>query len=326
MRPTIATLLTALLFDATCTAFSGTFPIRAQTLPSSPLLMRLSSSLSSSEEEDHHHDDAQQSVSRRRVLEQLLLSTTAAAIMTASTPQESQAATADAAVTDKIFVEIKTPTGEPQRIVIGLFGSEAPQATKQLKQLVSASGLPVGCKPLEQRTLQKEQLEANKVYNSCKETEANGSGVNYEYATVWRIVKDERIDFGAVSGKYISRVYPNWSDNNSLRHDAAGTVSVQKGDTAGFGFTVYPGNGGENASYLNENHVVVGRVLEGMDVIEKINQIPVVTSSKVNYMGLTGGPAVKSAPSRGCFYGGPMYCNENKPLQKLSFTKTGVVL
>ena len=59
------------------------------------------------------------------------------------------------------------------------------------------------------------------------------------------------------------------------------------------------------------------------EVIEEINLTPVVTSSKVNYMGLTGGPNTKSAPSRACRYGGPMYCNENKPLLKLTMYNTG---
>jgi cyclophilin family peptidyl-prolyl cis-trans isomerase len=113
---------------------------------------------------------------------------------------------------------------------------------------------------------------------------------------------------------------------NNLKHDAPGIVSVRRGNTSGFGFMIYPGGGSDKAvSSLDENHIVVGKVLEGMDVVQQLNDVPVDTSAKVNYMGLTGGQATKDAPNRGCYYGGPMYCNENKPLQKLSVISTGIL-
>jgi hypothetical protein len=65
--------------------------------------------------------------------------------------------------------------------------------------------------------------------------------------------------------------------------------------------------------------------VEGLDVIEALNNVPVVQSSSLNYMALTGGTTTKNAPSRACRYGGPMYCNENKPLVKLSITQAGLV-
>ena len=87
-----------------------------------------------------------------------------------------------------------TANGEANdaRIVIGLFGNDAPQPVSVLKQLVTKDGYKEAkCKPLDAgRTLIKEQLEANKVYNTCMETE-DTVGVNYDYATVWRIIKNE---------------------------------------------------------------------------------------------------------------------------------------
>ena len=120
-----------------------------------------------------------------------------------------------AAITDKVFVEVKglpasdgsAPT--TQRIVIGLFGKEAPKSVDKLKKLMGP-GLPAVCKPKEERVLQREQLEANKVYNSCIEGQSNG--VNYDYAQIWRIIKDERIDFGSVAGKFVAREYPTWEE------------------------------------------------------------------------------------------------------------------
>ena len=237
-----------------------------------------------------------------------------------------------AGVTDKVFVDIKglpgadgsIASGETKRIVIGLFGKEAPRSTDKIKKLMSTAGLAAKCKPKEKRVLEREQLEANKVYNSCIEGESKG--VNYDYATVWRVVKGERIDFGSVAGRFVAREFPTWEEDKvdtSLKHDRPGIVSVRRGSDSGFGFSVYPGGG--SATDLDDDHIVVGQVLEGMDVIEQLNAVPVITSAKVNYMALVGGPTTKSAPSRSCRYGGDMYCNENKPLIKLTISKTGVV-
>ena len=286
------------------------------------------------------------SSSRRSWMQQTLglasMVVTASTLRTSSPALAAEASPSLAAeVTDKIYIDIKgipaQEEGAPstiKRIVIGLFGKEAPQSTQKLKQLVDDSpngGLPSACKPKEERVLQREQLEANKVYNSCIENQEKG--VNYDYAQIWRVLQGERIDFGSVAGKYVARVSPNWteSSSSSLTHDRPGLVSVRRGSDSGFGFTVYPGAGSSasktkpDLADLNENHIIVGQVLEGMDVIETLNNIAVVTSSKVHYMALTGGPNNKSAPSRACRYGGAMYCNENKPLVKLTIYKSGVL-
>lgn len=236
--------------------------------------------------------------------------------------------TADAAVTDKIFVEFKglSPpsadgSGAPDRIVVGLFGKDAPQPVSVLKQLVTRGGYKSKCKPLDtSRTFQKEQLEANKVYNSCLENEST-VGVNYEYSTVWRVVKDERIDVGAVSGKFVARENPNFEDRRSgLTHDAAGVVSVRRGDEGGYSFAIFPGGG--SPATLDEENVVVGRVMEGMDVVAKLNEVPVVKNAGAKL----GGGKAKAAPSRGCRYGGSeLFCSEDKPLKKIMLDRTGVL-
>ena len=281
----------------------------------------------SSQKSDSH----EQQTRRQWIQTSLVSSSTVAVLGTLFSPRLASAAETSLAseVTDKIFLEIKgLPAAEGEvptnkRVVIGLFGKDAPQSVEKLKKLVSDQGLPAACKPKEERMMQREQLEANKVYNSCIESQEKG--VNYDYAQIWRVIKGERIDFGSVAGRFVARESPSWTETqpNTLKHDRPGLVSVRRGADSGFGFTVYPGGNGDIAD-LDEKHIIVGQVLEGMDVIEMLNNIPVVASAKVNYMALTGGPSNKSAPSRACRYGGAMYCNENKPLVKLTIYKTGL--
>lgn len=276
--------------------------------------------------------------SRRSFFETMASSTIAATLAGSSlisiSPAHAAASTSDATITDKIYIEFKgipnedgSNNYENDRIVIGLFGNDAPQPVSILKQLVTKEGYKSKCKPLDTtRLLQKEQLEANKVYNSCLENE-DTVGVNYEYSTVWRVMKDERIDVGAISGKFIARENPTFEDTkkSGLGHDAKGVVSVRRGDDGGYGFTIFPG-GTQSASVLDEDYIVVGRVIEGMDVVDRLNAIPVVKSAGVNYMALTGGPKSKNAPSRACRYGGSeLYCNEMKPLKKVLLDRFGVL-
>lgn len=274
---------------------------------------------------------------RRNFFASLVYSTLVPTIVSSSIPvmimparADAAKSTADATITDKIYIEFKglsTPGdgssgNSNDRITIGLFGNDAPQPVSVLKQLVTKGGYKSKCKPLDaSRVLQKEQLEANKVYNNCMENE-DSVGVNYDYASVWRVMKDERIDAGAVSGRFVARENPTFEDAGSgLTHDAAGVVSVRRGYEGGYGFTIYPGTGGNGAaaSMLDEDNIVVGRVIEGMDVVERLNVMPVVK------MAFSGGKT-QNAPSRACRYGGSeLYCNENKPLKKVLLDKTGVL-
>jgi len=246
------------------------------------------------------------------------------AVMISSLPTsvnaEDKRSTIDATITDKIFIEFKglsAPSEPNDRIVIGLFGNDASQPVSILKQVVTPQGYKSKCKPLDTtRTFEKEQLEANKVYNNCIEKE-DTVGVNYEYSTVWRVVQDERLDIGAVSGKFIAREPPNFEDKQSgLKHDEKGVVSVRRGNESGYGFTIFPGG---NAQTLDDENVVVGRVIEGMDVVDKLNSIPVVKNA-------LAGNKKKTAPSRACRYGGnELFCNEQKPLKKVTLDKTGIL-
>jgi len=280
----------------------------------------------------------------------IFAATTTTVAMTGGFPTQANAAPTNIGeVTDKVFVDVSglsvsasAETGQTQRIVLGLFGTDAPSCVQKLKLLhqsgsfsSSSSGLPAPCKPLKGDFLiQREQLEANKVYRSC--TESLAKGVTYDYAQIWRIVKDERIDFGSVSGKFIAREFPTWGEkaatisaDDYITTSSATSylVAVRKGSDSGFGYTLFPSSTAVKNKDFLENYIVVGKVVEGEDIVAAINNVSVVSSAKnLNYMAIVGGGGTKNnAPDRSCRYGGPMYCNENKPLTKLTMFRTGIL-
>jgi cyclophilin family peptidyl-prolyl cis-trans isomerase len=268
--------------------------------------------------------------------------------------------TADAIITDKIYIEFKglsstadsssatATTTTTDRIVIGLFGKDAPQPVSILKALVTSTGYPAKCKPLDSdeynsRLLEKERLEKRKVYNSCIQSQ-DIQGVNYYYSTVWRVIPYERIDVGAtVSGKFIARENPIFIDNDNddsttsrLTHDSPGVVSVRRGNGGGYGFTIFPGSitndnnddtlPSSSVATLNEENIVIGRIIEGMDVIQKLNNVPTVHNTFSGGQSSSSSSVLKGMPSRGCRYGGSEYfCAENKPLRKIVLDKMGVL-
>lgn len=312
------------------------------------------------------------------VIPPLLTTTTTTTATTAIAAEidTNSKSTSDAQITSKIYLQFKgipedpttsssssssssmTTTTTTDTITIGLFGNDAPQPTQIIKQLVSKSGYPAPCKPKEIRTLQREQLEANKVYNACimseeaastnSDSSSSSFGVTYDFSTVWRVIPNERIDLGAVAGKFISREPPLFqlnTDNNNkngvLKHDSPGVVSVRRGSDGGFGFTIYPGPGSKissssslaAAAELDQENIVIGKVIDGMSVLQRLNAIPVVQSAGAKSsplslpFGKSGATATtRNSPSRACRYGSSeLYCNEFKPLKKVLITNTGGV-
>ena len=271
-------------------------------------------------------------------------------------------------------------TQQQCRLVIGLYGDIAPQSVAKIKALVSSNGLPAICRPRVIKSLTKEQLEANKVYNSCIERQ-DQDGVTWKYSTIWRVIPNIRIDIGAVTGKFVAREYPNWIENektddtvsrttttslddsfsSSSLQNIPGLVCVRRGTESGFGITIathglvqeeestkkIANNNNKNAGLsllqssmlledLHTNHIVVGRVLQdSMSIVQALNQVPVITTARqVNFMALTtttttnsgsSSSTNKNAPNRSCQYGGNLYCNEYKPLIKLTVTNVGLV-
>ncbi|GMH65766.1 hypothetical protein TrST_g205 [Triparma strigata] len=235
----------------------------------------------------------------------------ACASVTALLPRED--AMAEDAFSYYVALDVASDSNPLGRLTIGLYDF-APNTSNELVQLFSGNFMS-SCTPPTKRSTDRENLEARRAYSNCQS--GMELGVTYEGSTVWRVAKDERIDFGAVRGKFIGRKEPEFADlGTGLSVKRRGAVSVVKGGSAGFTFTVTPVEGGGNS--LGGDAVVVGQVVEGFETLDKLNNIGVVKSG-------IGSPKLRDKPSRECRYGGKeSNCSQYKPLRKTEITQIQV--
>jgi len=169
-------------------------------------------------------------------------------------------------VTSKALLDLSINRKAPERVEIGVFGNDAPVATK--------------------------------IFLSVCEGTINGD-LSYDFSQVSRIKKNKRIDiykFSQGSAQkqetYLDEVgkarirsvdlaanYVNQETNN-LRHDFDGAVSVPRGGKS-FGFTIAPRANPD----LDKENLIIGEVLSGMETVEKVNNIPV---SREDILGTKG--------------------------------------
>jgi len=240
-------------------------------------------------------------------------------------------AVAAAEITDRIYLDLKIAgvnaasasdrgsnldkqSADEGRLVIGLYGKEAPEMCRMFKELFAGS-LAAPCKDVNfDAAIQREMLQKKQPVKQCKAAESKP--VDLIDSTIWRIIENERIDFGRLKGKFMLRQAPSASDSNALTHDRAGVVSTKKGGGV-FEFSVAP----QANKKLDESNVVFGQVLSGLDIIDKLNQTPVK-----KYVGNLGNSDDASATDAGCYYGSKAtLCGANKPLQKIAVVKAGVL-
>ena len=167
-------------------------------------------------------------------------------------------------ITAKVNFDVKiAPSSSSKRFSIGIYGDEAPLTSKVFLSLCTGE---------------------------------NAWDVSFDSSQVSRILKDQRIDVGKFSkggGQRQERSIDNIgkvrvrsvnvadntknSEENSLHHLTGGEVSMRRGGGS-FEFTIAP----KPNPKLDESQIIIGRVIEGMEVIQEINDVP---SSKEDALG-----------------------------------------
>lgn len=190
-----------------------------------------------------------------------------AALGLAATPW---AARAEPRITARYAFDIKIgneKTSKLRRLVIGIFGDEAPGLSQNFLWAATASypgeaGTQAAYKLSEVKTVAKDKaitwadFKDGNVYLETVSTDD----------TRWVGTKTIKKPLGGDDTKT--------DEVNNLRHDVPGRVSMRRGGGT-FDFTVAPV---ANAAWLDDTNVVIGQVLEGMDLIEDINNIKMFKS------------------------------------------------
>ncbi|XP_074596149.1 peptidyl-prolyl cis-trans isomerase 6-like isoform X2 [Brevipalpus obovatus] len=160
----------------------------------------------------------------------------------------------DPEVTDKVYFDI-TIGGEPAgRIIMGLFGDIVPKTVKNFVQLAT------------------------------RHTESTaGTLVGYKGSIFHRVIKNFMLqggDYTRFDGTGGESIYGGYfaDENFILKHYGAGWLSMANSgkDTNGSQFFITL----IKTDWLDGKHVVFGKVLKGMDVVRKIEQVETDGSDK----------------------------------------------